>query len=131
LQATASWCKPCKALTPALNEIVEKYNDQVDFILLTHDTKEKAKTFARGLHPKIILVPSKSKKNPNSTDKLDVGGFKQVFPFPTTYFITMDKIVSEIKTGAPVPQDSSEQEVKKLQDFIIQEFSESIEKLIL
>ena len=130
LEATASWCKPCKALTPALNEVVEQYHEQIEFILLTHDTQEKAEIFSKGLHPKIKLIPSKSKQDPNSLNKLDVGGFKQIFPFPTTYFINSDKFISEIKWGAPVPKDDSEQELIRVKELNVQELSELIEKII-
>ena len=130
LEATASWCKPCKALTPALNEIVEQYHEQIEFVLLTHDTQEKAENFSKGLHPKIKLIPSKSKQNPNSLNKLDVGGFKQIFPFPTTYLINTDKVISGIKSGAAVPKDNTEQEFIKVKEFNIEELRKSIEKII-
>src|SRR5688500_5109113 len=32
LQVTASWCVPCRAEIPALNQVAEKYRDQVDFV---------------------------------------------------------------------------------------------------
>lgn len=130
LEATASWCKPCKALTPALNEIVEKYHGQIEFVLLTHDTQEKAENFSKGLHPKIRLIPSRTKQNPNSLNKIDVNGFKQVFPFPTTYFIDKNKIITDIKIGGPVPQDDTEEEIRKVNEYNIQELSKSIQKII-
>ena len=130
LEATASWCKPCKALTPALNEIVEKYSNQIEFVLLTHDTKERAEIFSTELHPRVKLVPSKTKKNPNSVDKLDVGDFKHILPFPTTYFINTDKMISEIKIGAPLPTDNSEEEINRINQMNMKDFSLSIEKLI-
>ena len=92
--------------------------------------QQRAVNFSNELHPKIKLIPSKSKQDPNSLNKIDVGGFIQIFPFPTTYFINADKVISEIKFGAPVPIDNSEQEVNKVKELNIQELSKLIEKVI-
>ena len=130
LEATASWCKPCKALTPAMNEIVEKYHEQMEFIYLTFDTQEKAEVYAKGLHPKINMIPSKSNKDPNSHDKLDVGEFKHFLPFCTRYYLNSEKIIEYIKIGALVPLDNSEKEQKKAKDFNMKELNVVIEKII-
>lgn len=117
LQATASWCKPCKALIPILNKLVEEYHDQIDFLLLTHDTQEKAEILSKTLHPKIRLIPSKSKRNPNSLNKIDVEGFKQIFPFPTCYMINSDKIVTNVLVGAATLTNDSPKELTRTEVF--------------
>lgn len=130
LEATASWCKPCKALSPALNEIVGKYSEQIEFVLLTQDTKDKARKFAASLSPKITVVPSASKHDPNSTDKIDAGRFRQVFPFPTTYFISADKEILDIKTGAPVPADNTPEELERVKKYNTERLEASIALLL-
>lgn len=130
LEATASWCKPCKALTPALNAVSKKFHEDVEFILLTHDMKEKAVVLAEQLDPSIRIVPSKFKQNPNGLSKLGLDEFQQVFPFPTTYFIDKDKTIRTIKIGGPVPKENTTEEIDKVNEYNIATFEKAIEKII-
>ncbi len=101
-EATASWCKPCVASIPAINQLSETYKDSIKFILITHDTGERAKTFAANFNKNVIIIPSKNPVNPTDLVKIEAGGFKHLFPFPTTYFINKDKTIVDIKTGGSV-----------------------------
>ena len=41
----ATWCVPCIAEMPSLQELYNDYGDKVDFLLVTPDSKEKATPF--------------------------------------------------------------------------------------
>lgn len=58
LQVTASWCAPCKFEIPALNKIVKKYHDKVDFVLLFWDNQSELKKLASDYNEEITLIPS-------------------------------------------------------------------------
>jgi thioredoxin 1 len=53
----ASWCGPCKALAPTLEELSTEYTGKVSFIKINVDeNQETAKTFGiRGL-PTVVLM---------------------------------------------------------------------------
>lgn len=130
LEATASWCKPCIAITPALNEIADQYGDQVELILLTHDTPKKAARFAKKFDSQIKIIPSSKEQDPGSLDKIAVGGFKQLFPFPTTYFIDKDKIIVDVKVGAEVPASSNSEEVERVKRRNVERLKDGIGRLL-
>lgn len=85
LQATASWCAPCRAEIPALNKIVEKHSNVIDFVLLFHDTKDNLLKITDKYNDKILLIPSDI-TYPNSTN-MSVAGFKHFFSYPTNYLV--------------------------------------------
>ncbi len=130
LEATASWCKPCIAQIPAINSIVDLYHNQVEFVFFTQDTQEKAQDIASNLHPKIKVIPSLKKVDPNGLNKIDVGGFQHILPFPTTYFVNSNKIISDIKVGGPVPSDNTDEALKVVLDYNLKTMTESIIKLL-
>jgi len=41
----ATWCPPCVAELPGIEEVFEEYNDKVSFILVTNEDKETVKKF--------------------------------------------------------------------------------------
>lgn len=113
LQATASWCKPCKALKPLWKDVFAKYGEDVEFVFLTHDTKDRSAEYDEIQGESVHVVFSKSKQNPNSLNKLGVQGFEQIFPFPTSYFIDRNMQIRAVKVGAAVSAEPSQEEIEK------------------
>lgn len=102
--ATASWCAPCESLVPAINEISEKYDNKVKFIMITHDVGEKAENYSSKFNNTVSVIPSLEKKNSMKPIKLEVGKFKHILTFPTIYFLNSEKKIVEIQTGAFKPE---------------------------
>ncbi|WP_055436059.1 TlpA family protein disulfide reductase [Lacinutrix algicola] len=101
LQVTASWCAPCKAEIPALNKIVEKYKEKVDFVLLFWDTQSELKEFAEDYNNNVVLVPSQKKQSEATT--IDISGFRHITGFPTNYLITSNKEIINYTSVTMVP----------------------------
>ena len=86
----ATWCPPCVAEMPSLQELYLDYHDKIEFVFVTSDDQEKVHEF---LKRKAYTFPSyfESSQSPEllSSEKI-----------PTTYIIdAKGKIVVE-KTGA-------------------------------
>ena len=107
LQVTASWCPPCKFEVPALNKIVEKYNDKVDFVLLFWDTQSELEKIAPDYHKNIFLIPSQKKQSEPTT--IDISGFRHIMGFPTNYLITRDNQIINFSQGAMIPTTYTDQ----------------------
>lgn len=110
LQATASWCKPCKAMIPVVNDLAAKYGDRIDFLLITFDRDEKAIKYKEQLHKNIRLIPSTTETNPNGINKIIATDFIHIFPFPTIYYLDQNRIIKDIQIGGPIPLDTSQSE---------------------
>ncbi|WP_179339393.1 TlpA family protein disulfide reductase [Winogradskyella ludwigii] len=112
LQVTASWCAPCKFEVPALNKIVEKYNDKVDFVLLFWDTQSELEKLAPDYNENIILIPSQEKQSEATT--IDISGFRHIMGFPTNYLITTDNEIINFSQGAKIPTTFTDQNGKEI-----------------
>jgi thiol-disulfide isomerase/thioredoxin len=102
LQVTATWCPPCKAEIPALNAIVEKYSDSMDFVLLFRDTKDKLDEFAKQYDKKINIIPSPKKLE---RGLLEISGFRHKLGFPYDYLISKERFIQNFRGGAFAPND--------------------------
>nr|WP_262897563.1 thioredoxin family protein [Rufibacter roseolus] len=112
LQVTASWCVPCRAEIPALNQIAEKYQDQVDFVLLFQDPADRLTTLSKEYNPTITLVPSnKVVSDPNT---IDIAGFRHTMGFPSTYLITPENQVINFTQGAQAPRTYTGEDGKEV-----------------
>ncbi len=108
LQVTASWCAPCKAEIPALNKIVEKYDDKVDFVLLFWDLKSDLLKFSDEYDKNIVLVPSPEQQNEPTT--IEISGFRHITGFPTNYLITSNNKIINYSQGAVIPYNGTNPE---------------------
>lgn len=113
LQVTASWCAPCKFEVPALNKIVEKYSDEVDFVLLFWDTQSDLEKLAPDYNKDIILIPSQEKQS-EPTAIIDISGFRHIMGFPTNYLITTDNQIINFSQGAMIPTTFTDQNGKEI-----------------
>lgn len=102
LQVTATWCPPCKAEIPALNTIVEKYADSIDFVLLFRDTKEDLKEFALEYDKRVNVIPSPRKLE---RGLVEISGFRHKLGFPYDYLISKERFIQDFKGGAFAPDD--------------------------
>jgi len=112
LQVTASWCAPCKFEVPALNKIVEKYSDKVDFVLLFWDTQSELEKLAPDYNKKIALIPSQKKQTESTS--IDISGFRHIMGFPTNYLISRDNEIINFSRGAMIPTTFIDQNGKEI-----------------
>lgn len=112
LQVTASWCAACKFEVTALNKIVEKYSNQVDFVLLFWDTQSDLEKLAPDYNKDIVLVPSQEKHPDPHT--IDISGFRHIMGYPTNYLITTDNEIINFSSGAKIPSTFTDKEGKEI-----------------
>lgn len=86
----ATWCPPCVAEMPSLEELHKDYGNQVAFVLIAHDKKEKVKAF---LNEKDYGFPVYFEVS-SSPDLLSTG------TIPTTFIIDKNGKIVVKKTGA-------------------------------
>ncbi|KAA3437787.1 TlpA family protein disulfide reductase [Rufibacter hautae] len=112
LQITASWCVPCRAEIPALNQIVEKFQDQIDFVLLFQDQADGLTSLAKEYNSAITLVPShKEVSDPNT---IDIAGFRHTMGFPSNYLVTAENKVVNFTQGAQAPRNYTGEDGKEV-----------------
>ncbi len=86
----ATWCPPCIAEMPELQELYDNYGDQVDFYFITNEAPEKANLF---LEKKDYTIPVfiQIEKSPEVLESSSL---------PTTYLISKSGEIVMRKTGA-------------------------------
>ncbi|WP_299902106.1 thioredoxin family protein [uncultured Aquimarina sp.] len=112
LQVTASWCAPCRFEITALNKIVKKYSDKVDFVLLFWDTLSDLEKLAPDYNKDIYLIPSQEKQSEPTT--IDISGFRHIMGFPSNYLITTDNEIINFSQGAIIPNTYADQNGKEI-----------------
>ena len=100
LMTYASWCTPGVGEIPALNEVADKYHDEIDFVVLFWDSKKKVKKIARHYSSKFTILYVDEKENTN--DHI-VETMKHSLGFPTTFFIDENKQIVDVRRGVLHP----------------------------
>ncbi len=90
----ASWCVPGIGEIPALNDLADKFHDQIDFVVLFWDNKENLKEKVREYTENIQLVHIDEKTN---QDSHIINKLKHALGFPMMYFIDEDKEILDIR----------------------------------
>ncbi len=90
----ASWCVPGIGEIPALNDLADRFHDQIDFVVLFWDTKENLKEKSDEYSDNIKLVYVDEKTN---LDSHIVGKLKHALGFPMLYFMDNEKKVLNIQ----------------------------------
>ena len=107
LMTYASWCVPGKGEIPAINEIAERHEDEIDFIALFWDDKKSAKKAAKNLSNDIHIVYVDELQNRYAyTIKM----LKHSLGFPKIFSVASDKKILQIKNtkGLPFYKDLKE-----------------------
>lgn len=96
LMTYASWCTPGSGEIPALNEIAKKYHKEIDFVILFWDEKSNVKKATKDYNKHITIVYVDEKENTN--DHI-VETMKHSLGFPTSFFISKDKMIKDVRRG--------------------------------
>lgn len=86
----ATWCPPCVAEMPELQELYDAYSDQVDFYFVTSDEKEKIQKFLTKRNYSFPVF-IQSYKSPDILETTSL---------PTTFLISKSGEIVIRKTGA-------------------------------
>ncbi|MCK8520804.1 redoxin domain-containing protein [Aquimarina sp. D1M17] len=90
----AAWCVPGIGEIPALNDLADRFHDQIDFLVLFWDTKENLKDKSDEYSKNIKLVYVDEKTN---QDSYIVNKLKHALGFPMMYFLDDEKKVLNIQ----------------------------------
>ncbi len=102
LMTYASWCTPGIGEIPALNEVADKYHDEIDFVILFWDTSKKARKKARQYNSKFTILFVDEMENNN--DHI-VETMKHSLGFPSMFFIDKSKKILDVRRGVLHPYD--------------------------
>jgi thiol-disulfide isomerase/thioredoxin len=91
LEFWSTWCKPCIAAIPHLNDLEKEFGDRVQFIAIT---QERASTAAKFLEKKTMRAAVAADTEQGTTHK--VFGVSVI---PRTYVLSADRVV--LWTGHP------------------------------
>lgn len=125
LIAAATWSAPCFGQVPALNKMVEKYHDKVQFVMIFWDKVDKLGRMQERLDDRIILVPA-GDKDKVEKGNLDISGFVHKLDYPTAYLIDKSKKFVDVKRGAAIPtktitkEEATATNISELETFISQ-----------
>lgn len=100
--AAAGWSAPCIGQIPALNEIVDIYHNDVQFIMIFWDKKGKIGRFKSKVDSRVLLVPA-GDSDKVEKGNLDISGFVHKLDYPTAYLIDKTKKFVDVKRGAAIP----------------------------
>jgi len=100
LMTYASWCTPGSGEIPALNDVAEKYNKEIDIVVLFWDSKDKVKKVTKEYHKKITVLYIDEKENKH--DHI-VETLKHSLGFPTSFFIDENKRIVDVRRGVLHP----------------------------
>lgn len=121
--AAAGWSAPCYGQIPALNEMVDIYHDDVEFIMIFWDKKDKIGRFKEKVDPRVVLVPA-GEADKVAKGNLDISGFVHKLDYPTAYLIDKSKKFVDVKRGAAIPsktvtkEQANETNADELEAFI-------------
>lgn len=90
----SSWCVPGVGEIPALNDLADKFHDQIDFLMLFWDTEEKMKEKIEEYSPNIQFAYINEKTN---QDSHIINKLKHSLGFPMMYFMDADKKIIDIR----------------------------------
>lgn len=115
----SSWCIPGKGEIPALNDLASQYRDQIDFVVLFWDSREKAKEMAKQFSDNISVVYVDERENNGA---YVVKQLKHSLGLPTCFLLSDDKKIMEIRRSV-FPALQTEAEEAYRENFIALETS--------
>ena len=105
----ATWCPPCRAEMPMIQELYNEYKDKIEFVFVTSESWETVEKFYKANEYKLPTYNSVS--TPPKT-------FTETNSIPATYLIDKEGNILISKTGAA---NWSSDKVKKLLDKLLLE----------
>ena len=125
LTTYASWIAPTAGEIPALNQLAEKYHEQVDFVMLFWDnhetTKELAKKYSN--HITILYVDEMQNNSPHVIKMM-----KHSLGFPTSFLLNKHKKILDIRRKVAHPFGI---ELEKSFDLNYDAFSSALSLLLI
>jgi len=104
----ATWCPPCVAEMPSLQNLYDDYGDKVVFMFVAEDEVEKVSAFMEKKEYKLPVYYSKTKPPNMLTSKT----------IPTTYIINKEGKIVVAETGVA---DWNSNKTRKLLDELVEE----------
>ena len=92
----ASWCVSTEGEVPAINELANKYSEEIDFVILFWDDQKTTKQMAKSYNKNINVVYVNEL---NNRDAHVVSQLKHSLGLPTTFLINKDKQILDIRRG--------------------------------
>lgn len=89
-----SWCVPNPAEIPALNDVADKYHNEIDFVVLFWGSKKKIRKFKKKYSKRINVLFVDEKENRND---FTIRIMKHSVGFPTSFFIGSDKKILDVR----------------------------------
>jgi len=102
----ASWCVPSKGEIPAINELAEEYENEIDFVVLFWDKHDKAKELAGNFTSNISVVYVDENQNNGA---YVVKQLKHSLGLPTCFLIAGDKKIMDIRRSVFPPLQTEEE----------------------
>lgn len=90
----ASWCVPGVGEIPALNDVADKYHDEVDFVVLFWGSKKKIRKFKKKYNRNISVLYVDERENRSD---YTIKTMKHSLGFPTSFFIHSDKRILDVR----------------------------------
>ncbi len=92
----ASWCVSTEGEIPAINELANKYKDEIDFVILFWDDQKTTKKMAKSYNKNIRVLYVNEL---NNNDAYVVTQLKHSLGLPTTFLLDKDKMILDIRRG--------------------------------
>ncbi|MGB0146640.1 MAG: TlpA family protein disulfide reductase [Flavobacteriaceae bacterium] len=89
----ADWCTPGVGEIPALNDIVEKNHQSLDFVVLFWGPRKSTRKIKQKLHPKITILFVNEKENDHS---FIIRRMKHTLGLPTTFLLNDQKRILNV-----------------------------------
>jgi cytochrome c biogenesis protein CcmG/thiol:disulfide interchange protein DsbE len=105
----ATWCPPCRAEMPALENVYGRYKTKGLEILAVNMTSQDSEQAATAFAKELGLT------FPVLFDRTGlVGNIYQLRAFPTTFFVDPEGIIQEVVVGGPMSEVTIESIVERL-----------------
>ena len=105
----ATWCPPCRAEMPAIQQVYQKYRDR-GFTVLAVDVQETDAQVAAFVQEQGLTFPILMDRDGA------VSAAYQVKAMPSTFFIDRDGIIRQVTLGGPMAAAFIESQVTRLLD---------------
>jgi thiol-disulfide isomerase/thioredoxin len=92
----ASWCISTEGEIPAINELANKYKDEIDFVILFWDDQKTTKKMAKSYNKNIRVLYVNEL---NNNDSFVVTQLKHSLGLPTVFLLDKDKKILDVRRG--------------------------------